>query len=1243
MAILEKRKSVNKLPQAGRYQNIRAGDRAAALRGEPNRLRSEAPITSAIRQLTGPMQNSQGFTPMGGSTALAGSPTGGAGKAAVDKFGNMAGQPKTAVTSALKGSTATKNASGVTAGKTTAGTALGAGATSKLPGLTSKTSTGKVTTPATTAKTLTSAGTGAAKTKGAKVTGSTGSTLGNTLTSALTGAALGAGTKFVVDKLTGAKKAGAATGETSGKTIGDAVASLPASVIKKTVATDGTGLKATGTSGTGLKATGTSGTGLKTAGTGAGAAKTIDPTSVIKGLGAAAVKAVGPKTPTASGPKKPVGAGPKKPVGATESATKAGDDSKDDEPPTSTRDDEEDIYIPGDDTVGGGTLVGGDGNTITDEDSGADDSTTQIMDDGTVISFDANGNVISYTDTDGSTYDAEGNEIATGDDSGSTETLSDGTVVTYDKDGNFISYTDPDGSMYDTEGNTIGGESDIDEEEEEDTTENVEEDAAEDAEENVEEDAEEDTTETGYFSDPDGNIYDSNGDLYQYADGSSPYDEVASEEDTSTDVAYTDDYGNTYNYDGDLIAEGDHSDYVYTAEDGSTYDYDGNLIQEADHSDFVQYDDFGNSYDYNGDIIAYSEGYGPKDEYAEEDDYTDEEEVAAKGGLMSMKNGGAPVHMLAGGNPSEDVEPVSEEDNGDGTITQYFDDGSSITYDEDNEVVSVTDAEGIEESSDSGGGDEGVEESLNSEGSDSDNAQLKTGNLSRSVTPYLTAEQANEILRDNAITRKAEDRQQAEDDFNETESINKYRVANGLPPLTGTTFDPALYNISKTNTPVALASGNIEDKSNADNTIVNAPNAKTEDGAAATPTGGLTQANQNIEYFDDGSYRVTNPEDGTSIIFDADGKAFSSTDNEGNTEIANTSTYDNAGNQTISDYYGNVVQVLDPQGNVIPLGGRIDAAPITSAGGSGAVGLTKDKTPAEKIAENRENKASDTTISDLMTKLNTYGGAGAAGAVIGGLLGNTDLFGGGGGGSSFDMTGVGEIKPRTTTFGIGPSNYVGYDEYGTPEEMPDLYGNELYQNLNAPGFNEVSPGDYERMSEEEVDNPVEEVETMAEGGMPQGGLGQSGQTYYTFGTPVDPLQNLRNPRPFQQQPQNAQQAPQQMPQMGMPQEMPPQMRKGGLPHVSNVPMTQGRMDFRQGSAVHGEGDGQSDDIPAMLADGEYVFDADTVAQIGNGSTKAGAAALDKFRENIRRHKRSAPVNKIPPKTKALTSYLKGAR
>jgi hypothetical protein len=323
--------------------------------------------------------------------------------------------------------------------------------------------------------------------------------------------------------------------------------------------------------------------------------------------------------------------------------------------------------------------------------------------------------------------------------------------------------------------------------------------------------------------------------------------------------------------------------------------------------------------------------------------------------------------------------------------------------------------------------------------------------------------------------------------------------------------------------------------------------------------------------------------------------------------------------------------------------------------------------------------------------------------VLGALLGNSDLFDSGSGANNsagFDMSNVGSIDPRTTDFGIGPANYVGYDQYGTPEAMPELYGNELYQNLNAPGFNEVNPGDYARMDAEMEgempsdysDNEGEysdeseysddseyygEEEGMAEGGQPEGGLSAS-QTFYTFGKPVDPMENLYNPQPAQQQPMPQQKMPPQaaqnqqrmapnQPQQGMPMGMPqgapqgqnmgkppmpqqnpmqtgPQgLKSGGLPAWSNVPVTAGRLNFRSGAPVHGPGDGQSDDIPAMLADGEYVIDAETVAQIGNGSTKAGAAALDKFRENIRAHKRSAPINKIPPKTKALTSYLKGAR
>jgi hypothetical protein len=101
---------------------------------------------------------------------------------------------------------------------------------------------------------------------------------------------------------------------------------------------------------------------------------------------------------------------------------------------------------------------------------------------------------------------------------------------------------------------------------------------------------------------------------------------------------------------------------------------------------------------------------------------------------------------------------------------------------------------------------------------------------------------------------------------------------------------------------------------------------------------------------------------------------------------------------------------------------------------------------------------------------------------------------------------------------------------------------------------------------------------------------------------------------------------------------------GALPAFAQGGTVDHKPEFITGATGHyvkGGGDGQSDSIPAMLADGEYVFDADTVAALGNGSSDAGAKLLDKMRENLRKHKRSAPVNKIPPKSKSPLEYMKG--
>jgi hypothetical protein len=87
-----------------------------------------------------------------------------------------------------------------------------------------------------------------------------------------------------------------------------------------------------------------------------------------------------------------------------------------------------------------------------------------------------------------------------------------------------------------------------------------------------------------------------------------------------------------------------------------------------------------------------------------------------------------------------------------------------------------------------------------------------------------------------------------------------------------------------------------------------------------------------------------------------------------------------------------------------------------------------------------------------------------------------------------------------------------------------------------------------------------------------------------------------------------------------------------------------RVDYRSGDAVTGAGDGQSDDIPAMLADGEFVIPADVVAALGNGSTKAGSDKLYDMMHSIRAHHRSAkPKDLPPPAKKSPLDYLKDVK
>jgi hypothetical protein len=379
------------------------------------------------------------------------------------------------------------------------------------------------------------------------------------------------------------------------------------------------------------------------------------------------------------------------------------------------------------------------------------------------------------------------------------------------------------------------------------------------------------------------------------------------------------------------------------------------------------------------------------------------------------------------------------------------------------------------------------------------------------------------------------------------------------------------------------------------------------------------------------------------------------------------------------------------------------------------------------------------TLSSITDLLSQH--SGISGAVIGALLGQ--LLGGKSSGNvntGVDMGKMAQITPRTTNFGIGPSNFASYTDYGTSPGTSPAYGG-LYSNLGVSGYgSNTNPLLARRVSTGAspfytFGNPVDPSKYMAEGGsvdephMADGGGAPAGMSYDALiasgvhpmnaaalsGMPVRPSSSMPSSSmasrayspsirgsSFSMSPSQTYTMPYQgrampiqgpaMPYQGsaMPTQGPLMPRQGALmptqgslmptqgsirynpsyssarsmlsryaeggdviDHNTNIPNFEGinpnvpkighRNDYREGSYVEGPGDGQSDDIPAMLADGEYVIDAETVAQLGNGSNKAGAKILDKFRENIRAHKRGAPHDKIPPKAKSPLAYLKGTK
>jgi len=129
--------------------------------------------------------------------------------------------------------------------------------------------------------------------------------------------------------------------------------------------------------------------------------------------------------------------------------------------------------------------------------------------------------------------------------------------------------------------------------------------------------------------------------------------------------------------------------------------------------------------------------------------------------------------------------------------------------------------------------------------------------------------------------------------------------------------------------------------------------------------------------------------------------------------------------------------------------------------------------------------------------------------------------------------------------------------------------------------------------------------------------------------------------------------PPQMQGRGAPQQIPPQQQNpdyryfsyGQIPPSVTMPVMQQPMQGRATGGLamaHGGNvpDGRTDDIPALLSQGEYVMDAETVALLGNGNNDAGAKRLDHMREAVRKQKGGALAKgKISPDAMSPLAYL----
>jgi hypothetical protein len=107
--------------------------------------------------------------------------------------------------------------------------------------------------------------------------------------------------------------------------------------------------------------------------------------------------------------------------------------------------------------------------------------------------------------------------------------------------------------------------------------------------------------------------------------------------------------------------------------------------------------------------------------------------------------------------------------------------------------------------------------------------------------------------------------------------------------------------------------------------------------------------------------------------------------------------------------------------------------------------------------------------------------------------------------------------------------------------------------------------------------------------------------------------------------------------------LPPNYAEGG---DVNEDMVNHLIEYRKGGGhmgpgqVKGIGSGQEDKIPAWLSDGEYVWSAQDVADLGDGSTDEGVRRLDRMRKMVRQQAGRKDVKKIAKPQRGIEDMLK---